>query len=230
MQILPSQTLFGLRAIALRDFFIAHRKGGAWGFTYRQFADHFGFKAAQAKSLLRALADADYLEAPQTAKGLWTFGLNGNRLSLAKAVNKIPRAQAESLLSLVLDRVLEVSRHPRYSHEVSRLWVFGSYARGAESVSDLDLVVELRWKTHEGSRLTLLKRALKWFQRDGHAANHWTAFARATDERVHRFLKQRSRYISIMSDVPEDDNSPAILLYESVNARKAAAGDYSPAA
>lgn len=220
MQILPTQKLFGLPALALRDFFLAYRTGNAWGFTYREFADHFGLKAAQAKAPLHPMAGEAYLEPPKVAKGVWTFGLHGNRLSLAKAVNKIPRAQADALLSLVLDRVLEVSRHPRFALEVSRLWVFGSYARGAEEVSDLDLVVELRWKTHEGDRVALLKRALKWFKEDGYAAYHWTAFDCATNARVHRFLKQRSLYISVMREPPEGDTSPLLLLYESLNGRQ----------
>ena len=85
------------------------------------------------------------------------------------------RSEATKRISGLLERV--VSREGRYVSRVREVWVFGSYARGALEVGDIDLAVEFEQTKDEAGRwfatlmaggfdhLSALRRELRGNQR-----------------------------------------------------------------
>lgn len=86
-------------------------------------------------------------------RGSYDFTLSGGALLSASPSGPIPRVQAMAILDGLLARAAEINRlRRRYLLQVDRIWLFGSLAKGAEMVNDVDVVVETSWTDHGKSR------------------------------------------------------------------------------
>jgi hypothetical protein len=63
----------------------------------------------------------------------------GNRIASANALPQIRRSTAERLVAGLVARLRELESHPKFVLRVAEAVVFGSYARGADPVSDVDI-------------------------------------------------------------------------------------------
>ena len=72
----------------------------------------------------------------------------GAALTQAKFIKPIPRHKADVLLKEVVNRAQEVNASTNHLCYVKKIGVFGSYAKGACEVGDLDLYVEIGCKSH----------------------------------------------------------------------------------
>jgi len=215
MQILPSQKLFGLPALKLRAFVDNHEQ-----FSYKLFAKTFDLKARDAKTILASMAQENYFVAPKLPMGKWELAINGRRLRVAKAVNKISRLQAEVLLADFFERVRHINQNPDFLIEVDEVWLVGSMLENVEFVSDVDLAVTCRYKEYLGSYAKNLKRVYKKAEKEGQDTDFWTMENRLTYGKVRRFLKQRKRHLSLgdssLLELPELNGKQ--LLYKALPA------------
>ena len=66
------------------------------------------------------------------------------------AVDRVKRAEAARRIDTLLERVVRADG--RYLARVREVWVFGSFARGALEVGDVDLAVEFDQTKDEAGR------------------------------------------------------------------------------
>jgi predicted nucleotidyltransferase len=109
----------------------------------------------------------------------------------------VKRAQATRRLEELLDRVVRGQGH--YLPRVDAIWVFGSYARGALEVGDVDLAVEFEQSKDEAARWQVSAMM--------GGADHMAAFARE--------LRGNQRALQLqfnqLGDLVEDGFSPVLL-------------------
>jgi len=60
----------------------------------------------------------------------------------ASARKRVPAAHAKRLLDRIVDNVGGWATNPKFLYDISKIWVYGSYIRGSETVGDLDIVFE----------------------------------------------------------------------------------------
>ncbi|EJU14411.1 hypothetical protein LH128_03819 [Sphingomonas sp. LH128] len=61
---------------------------------------------------------------------------------------RLPRAKATILLNGLLDSAAGYNANPDHTHQIDEIWLFGSHARSAETVGDIDLAIRWSRKAH----------------------------------------------------------------------------------
>lgn len=61
---------------------------------------------------------------------------------------RLPKAKAANILAELLQSALRCNTDPEITHNVSEIWLYGSHARGADTVGDIDLVITWSRKPH----------------------------------------------------------------------------------
>lgn len=77
--------------------------------------------------------------------------LAGVSVGMAKKLKPLPRSEADRLLREVVTAANEINTDSRYSHNVARLAVFGSYLTDRETLNDLDIAYDLEARWARGS-------------------------------------------------------------------------------
>ncbi|HYX38928.1 MAG TPA: nucleotidyltransferase domain-containing protein [Oligoflexus sp.] len=106
------------------------------GIAYRLKIDN----NEEALRLLDALTHEGYLD--RTHEGYFPTP-KGNSLALASANPPIKRARAEKMVAEMLERIQKINTNPDYLWRVALVVVFGSFVRGEELLSDVDVGVRL---------------------------------------------------------------------------------------
>lgn len=97
-----------------------------------------GLAEAEGARLLACLIDDGYID-----KGKLTPTHQGMALAQAEDRDRLPLNEAQSILDEFLDAVRKVNARPGARVLIERVHVFGSYLAGAETVGDIDLLIEM---------------------------------------------------------------------------------------
>lgn len=134
----------GIPALAVRD--ALHRSRHREVFTFELFVEECKVSERKAKEIVKALLIDKFVEvaerprwAHRERKRWYKTTAEGLRLSNATALPRMPRSKAEAMLADFLERVQEVNSHAEYIYRVSTVIVSGSYARGENTLGDLDI-------------------------------------------------------------------------------------------
>lgn len=128
--------------------------------------------AAWAKLLERKMIVPDKRD-----DGFWHLDTPGYALCNARIGKPISRTKATALIDELLQRAKEINQDEEFPVTIDRIGVFGSYARGADQVGDVDIA--------------LCKHVMP-FDESGLGLYEWLAMS----DKATRRLKNRSPYLS----------------------------------
>jgi len=132
-------------------------------------------------------------------KGAWTMCQAGLTFSAATAAKRLTRATADRALTEFMDRVARVNSDAYFLGRVTRVALFGSMLNPSiDSPSDIDLAVEIvpkiaDWESHTERNNDRVQELMTLGQR----FRHTIEYAACWQLEVFRFLKGRSRAISL---------------------------------
>ncbi len=192
MRVSRDQTIAALPAVDLRDYLRRVDR-----FSTESFADDWRLEESQASGIIAELCERGFIEKDQW--GVWRLTIAGNALRMATAAKPAKRETAQRHLDEVVRRADEVNRG-EFAYWVTKLLLFGSFLTGdaADPVGDVDLGVELspRGIDDKDQRVfddaARARAAARGMQLDSLMWIAWPI------EEVHRYLKQRSRVLSLV--------------------------------
>jgi hypothetical protein len=156
-----------------------------------------GLPTGTGRELASALAGLGLIQ--QLQRHGWTITPAGIRFTAATAAKRLKRATAERALVAFLDRVACVNTDPYFLGRVSRVALFGSMLHpDTDRPGDIDLAVEIvpkiaDWDTHIEKNNDRTQELLCL----GHRFRHSIEYAVCWQLEVFRFLKGRSRALSL---------------------------------
>jgi predicted nucleotidyltransferase len=207
MQIKSTDTIAGVSILAIRKLM---RKGrdSSWNILF--IKETLNISKVKAKILIDELLSQQYIEADGEDEGLqyWKTTLLGNQLALASAAKPIKRETADKKVNEFLNRAHEVNSNDNYLYYVNRACLFGSYLSSNEKLGDLDILVELLPKHSDRDKQQKLERLkIKQAIEYGKNFSYFVQELFWPYEEVLRFLKNRSRSISLHSKLDEGLNT-----------------------
>lgn len=171
---------------------------GPWTIDY--VIEKLNVGKSTAKKVIATLEEEGYINPLKgsSREKWWTNTLMGNSLALASAAKPITRATADKKLSEFLERVKVVNQNDIYAYKVKQVLVFGSYLSNKERISDVDIAIELVPRENDRERQTAIERErIKEAHQHGRCFNHFLDELLWPRQEVLKFLKSRSRSISI---------------------------------
>jgi predicted nucleotidyltransferase len=156
-----------------------------------------GLRAGAGRELAKALADRGLIRKLQ--KDTWTITTAGMTFTAATAAKRLKRATAERALAAFLERVARVNTDPYFLGRVTRVALFGSMlSPDTGRPSDIDVAVEIvpkiaDWDSHIAKNNDRAQELIML----GHRFRHSIEYAVCWQLEVFRFLKGRSRAISL---------------------------------
>ncbi len=218
MRINWNEEICGLPLLRVRDLL---RRAGPDQFNIGFVTDALRIKQKSARDLIAELVRRGWLEkvramtphARRRKIDYFEKTVTGNAFAISRAVRRISREKAESILKGFMDRVKAVNANDDFGWYVVEVRLFGSYLDPSfTDLGDIDLGVELARRpiigrevvAHNKERARLSGRAsLTFFQE--------LTFAQSE---VQKFLRSRSPYISMhrLDDI-EDIKAKSKLLY-----------------
>jgi predicted nucleotidyltransferase len=163
---------------------------------------------AEAEAIVRALVEAG-LAVPKSSRGMNGCATTqlARSFGSATAAKPITRQTADHALSQLLERVNQVNSNEYFLAKVTKVVVLGSYLRtDVDRLSDLDIAVELQPKEANWDRLReLTLKRVEQLQMAGHGFRNWLEMEYWWHREVFRFLKNRSRAISLIDYTAEKE-------------------------
>ncbi|NJB66570.1 hypothetical protein GGQ74_000210 [Desulfobaculum xiamenense] len=74
---------------------------------------------------------------------LWKLTRKGHALRMQKALRRIPMHQAREIIARVIDEAECMNCEADAAFAPTRLWIYGSYLRGARALGDVDLIADI---------------------------------------------------------------------------------------
>jgi hypothetical protein len=189
VKISPKDTVLGLPAIAVRDFFRKHEVlasefvEGELGLTGQEIEEFLA--AAEREGLAQKRSIDNCLEL--TSKGL--------RFAPART-RSIRRSTAARALEQMLLRAKAINDAP-YLYRVQRLAVFGSYLSDAQMLSDLDVAYELKRRVEDEEYAKASKAYIRKAMANGRSFSNLTDELYWPQTEVKLKLKAHSPVISL---------------------------------
>jgi predicted nucleotidyltransferase len=156
-----------------------------------------GLPAGAGPELAKALAAQGLIRKVQ--KDAWTISQLGMTFTAATAAKRLTRATAERALAAFMERVARVNSDPYFLGQVTRVALFGSMLNpDTDRPSDVDLAVQIipktaDWDSHNEKNNERAEQLMML----GHHFHHTIEYAACWHLDVLRFLKGRSRAISL---------------------------------
>ncbi len=102
----------------------------------------------EAKEVIGQLARDGFIAFSEQERGTdyYTVTKKGKKLAQASATTKMPRTRADRIIRDFMKRVKEVNANADYMFRVSTVVLYGSYVRGEQQLSDVDIAVDLEGK------------------------------------------------------------------------------------
>ncbi|WP_437186795.1 nucleotidyltransferase domain-containing protein [Planctomicrobium sp. SH668] len=211
MKINSGDTIAGYSILTIRHLV---RKCRGYGFYPELVAKNLEVTQEEAENVVMELNKAGLIEKMEGDDNAWTVTIAGNAFAMSSTATRLRRKSCDRVMTAFLDRV-EAARDMPFAVCVEEVYLFGSYARGEERPSDIDLYIKLAHKSddrEERSRLFLERKkvAIRNGRRFGNIGEEaswpWTE--------IMLFLKKRSRALSISTlDDWVKDAEGAILVY-----------------
>ena len=195
MRVDPNSTVAGYPVLLVRQALRKLRQIDQWDASTLAVAA--GLPAAAGLELAKALASEGLIRNVQ--KDAWTVCQDGMTLTAATAGKRLTRSTADRQLAAFMDRVARVNSDPYFLGRVTRVALFGSMLnRDIDRPSDIDLAVEIMpkiadWDSHTERNNERVQELMA----RGHRFRHTIEYAACWQLEVFRFLKSRSRAISL---------------------------------
>ena len=156
-----------------------------------------GLPAGAGRELAKALASQGLIQKLQ--KDTWTICQAGMSFTAATAAKRLTRATAERALATFMERVARVNSDSYFLGRVTRVALFGSMLNpDTDRPSDIDLAVEIVPKiTDRDIHLEKNTERVQELITLGYRFRHSIEYAACWHLEVFRFLKGRSRAISL---------------------------------
>lgn len=170
-------------------------------FTDNDVIHHFKTEEPGAVAIITALQKLEYIESVEIRMHkFWSVATAGRTLALASAAKPILRKTADKKIAELLDRVTIVNSSSHYAYDVRTVVVFGSYLSDQDRISDIDIGIALEKKTaNEDLFMKMCERSIQQASKDGRRFSSYAEQIYWPQLEVHRFLKSRSRAISLHS-------------------------------
>lgn len=198
MHITKNQTWAGLHVGQARALLRRLKWHGEFGFDGLQLENDLAaldIRGHDKDVLLDKLVNEELVE-PATHGDGWQTTIRGNALAAANLSRRLKRKTADRLVRELLERVRGVNEGP-YAFRVSRVRVFGSYLSDAETLGDIDLVVELQSLASDlDQRIELENARIRAAIAAGRTFKRFVDEVAWPEQEVLQFLKNRSRYLS----------------------------------
>ena len=195
MQVDPNASVAGYPVLLVRQALRKLRHIDTWSSDLLEAAA--GLPAGAGRELASAMAGLGLIQ--QLQKDGWTITPAGMTFTAATAAKRLKRATADRALAAFLERVARVNTDPYFLGRVTRVVLFGSMLNpDTDRPSDIDLAVEIvpkiaDWDTHIEKNNNRAQELLMV----GHHFRHSIEYAVCWHLEVLRFLKGRSRAISL---------------------------------
>ncbi len=211
-----NEEICGIRLLRVRDML---RRAGSAEIGVGFVADTLRIKMKDARALVEELVRRGWLEKVKKrlkdrSKVVWyERTVAGNAFANARAVRRISRVKAKSILAGFIDRVKAVNANDDYGAYVLEVRVFGSYLDpSVGDLGDIDLGLELARRPIIGRNI--VAHSKERAKLSGRTSMSFFEEIFYSDIEVRRFLKARSPYISMhrLDDI-EDIQAKSKLLY-----------------
>ena len=175
----------------------------------------------KASSLLKELVRAGYLVNDNSGKtkGFYKKTTYGNAFCLSTAAKPISRVTADKHLKQFMERVHNVNKDLRFLYKVNWVRVFGSYLSDKEMINDVDLALEIDWKKNhpkvKGKKISEV--ALQHFIDSNEGSQNIINQLGWPEREVKKYLKSRSRVISLHFDDKIIDNVKSKLIFRVID-------------
>jgi hypothetical protein len=195
MRVDSKATVAGYPALLVRQALRKLRHLDKW--SSGMLAAAAGLPAGVGPELAKALAAEGLIRNLQ--KDAWTMCQAGMTFSAATAAKRLTRATADRALAAFMDRVARVNSDPYFLGRVNRVALFGSMLNpDIGRPSDIDLAVEIvpkiaDWDSHTEQNNERVQELMTL----GHRFHRTIEYAACWHLEVFRFLKGRSRAISL---------------------------------
>jgi predicted nucleotidyltransferase len=203
MQI-KGRLIAGIPALAVRD--ALHRARHREVFTFELFVEECKVSERKARDIVKALLTdklVEIAERPRWARGgrkrWYKTTPEGLQLSNATALPRMLRPKAEAMLADFLRRVQEVNSHAEYIYRVSTVIVSGSYARGENTLGDLDIFYGLEPRFSPHDRENAEQRRINAARKRGRRFSNIVEELYWPEHEVRLHLKARTRGLSLHS-------------------------------
>lgn len=186
----------GYPALGIRKIL---RSAAVYDLRDEYLADMLKIPIESAIALREQLLAEGFLKRAESFRPGWEVYANtsrGNRIANANALRQIRRATADLLVAGLVTRMKALETHPHFVLRVAEAVVFGSYARGSDRVSDVDVGYMLAGKGGTKESDIALQRARI------NTVRQYRQFKSLFDEymlpenEVLVFLRNRSGYLS----------------------------------
>jgi hypothetical protein len=188
MRITADQTIAGYPAVLIRQLM---RKTVGGSITLRHVRQVMRCSDSRAASVLNRLQKDGFIE---SVRGRLESSTKGNALAMATAAPPLRRATAARLVADLIARARALNADDSWAYRVGTVAVFGSYVRGVDRPSDVDVACELRprWRFDRQCAQDQIRR-----ENRGKPFRNMSEWATWPKLEVFRFLRARARGLSI---------------------------------
>jgi predicted nucleotidyltransferase len=189
MRITTGQKIAGYPAVQIRELM---RKTVAGSITLERVRMVVGCSGSGAASVLNSLQEDGFVESVRG--GRLELSTKGRALAMATAAPPLRRATASRLVADLIERARALNADESWAYRVGTVVVFGSYVRGVDRPSDVDVACELcpRWRSDRQRSEEQVRREAR--VEPFRNLSEWAAWPKLE---VFRFLRARARGISI---------------------------------
>jgi predicted nucleotidyltransferase len=193
----PQETIAQIPILKIRDFIRSHAD---YSWSMSSLASALKLSPKRASEVLQELLHRGYirLDRPKHNGDHYRRTQDGATFCLASGSRPITRRVADRKLAEFLQRVHQVNASPNFAYRVRKVEVFGSYLTNSETLSDVDIAVDLAPREADSKKQDALHE-----DRIKHALSQKRSFRNIVDEEywpereVLLFLKSHSHAISL---------------------------------
>jgi hypothetical protein len=195
MQVDSNATVAGYPILVVRQALRKLRQTDTWSSGMLEAAA--GLPIGAGPELAKALVAEGLIR--KLKNDAWTMCQAGMTFTAATAAKRLTRATADRALVMFMERVVRVNSDPYFLGKVARVVLFGSMLNpNADRPSDIDLAVEVVPKIADrDSHIEKNNERVQELMTLGHHFRHSIEYAACWQLEVFRFLKGRSRAISL---------------------------------
>ncbi len=211
-----NEEICGVRLLRVRDML---RRAGSAEFGVGFVADTLRIKMKDARELVAELVRRGWLEKVKKrpkdrSKVVWyERTVAGNAFAISRAVRRISRAKAQTILDAFMERVKAVNADDDLGYYVVEVRLFGSFLDpSVAEVGDIDLGVDFAKRPIIGRNI--VTHSTERAKLSGRTSLNFFEELIFSETEVRRILKGRSPYISMhrLDDI-EDIQAKSKLLY-----------------
>jgi hypothetical protein len=188
MRITPDQTIAGYPAVLIRQLM---RKTVGGSIRLRTVCLVLRCSDSEAASVLNRLKKDGFIE---SVRGRLEPSTKGSALAMATAAPPLRRATAARLVADLIERARALNADDSWAYRIGTVVLFGSYVRGVDRPSDVDVACELRprWRFDRQCAREHVRR-----ENRGKPFRNMSEWATWPRLEVFRFLRARARGLSI---------------------------------